>query len=152
MNLEPNLLAATIGGVCGWLGNVLIQLIRSGGETEGKKIDARTKLEEHWTDTTLELVDALRSELTGARKELGELRPLITRLAHFEEALDHIHALLAALRSGNEVEIRASEKRAQAFLARMRGDQAKGEMRQAIQVALSAQSIVEDVTKKGASE
>lgn len=144
MTLEPSLLAAAIGGVCGWLGNVLLQLIRTGGETEGKRVDAKADLEKHWTDTTLELVDALRSELTDARRELGELRPLITRLAHFEEALDHIHALLAALRSGQEIEIKASEKRAQAFLGRMRGDEAKGIARQAVQTAVSAERIVRD--------
>lgn len=151
MPLEPDLLIGGVGAVFGWLGNVFVQLIRTGGETDGKKMETKAKLEEHWTDTTLELVDALRSELSDARKELGELRPLITRLAHFEESLDHLHALLAAHRSGNEVEIKAAERRASAFLARMRGDTSKGEVRQAVQVALSAQRIVNDLNADAAT-
>lgn len=146
--IEGEIITGAIGAVFGFLGNALVQLIRTGGETDGKKMETKAKLEEHWTDTTLELVDALRSELSDARKELGELRPLITRLAHFEESLDHLHALLAAHRSGNAVEIAAAERRASAFLNRMRGDTAKGEMRQAVQTVISAQRIVEDI--KGA--
>lgn len=145
---EPSLIYGLLGTVFGVVGTAVVQLIRTGGETDGKKMETKAKLEEHWTDTTLELVDALRSELSDARRELGELRPLITRLAHFEESLDHLHALLAAHRSGNAVEIQAAERRASAFLSRMRGDAAKGEMRQAVQTVISAQRIVEDV--KGA--
>ena len=141
---DLSILSSLLGIVAGVIGTAIVQTIRSAGETEGKRIDSHTKLEEHWTDTTLELVDALRSELGNARQELGELRPLLVRLAHFEEALDHIHALLAALRSDEEVEIRAAVRRAQSFLSRMRGDEAKGEARQSVQTVLSAERIVAD--------
>lgn len=60
---------------------------------------------------------AVRLELAAAREEADELRALHARLAHFEEALDHIHALLNA--EGAEEE-RAAERRATAFLNRMR--------------------------------
>lgn len=119
---EPGLIFSLISAAVGAGATVVVQMIRTAGESDGKRADTRAKLEEHWADTTLELVGALRTELADARRELGELRPLITRLAHFEEALDHIHNLLAALRSGNPIEVAAAERRAQAFLGRMRSD------------------------------
>lgn len=147
--IEQSIALVLLGGGLTLVGNAIVQAIKNRGDAATAAMNARAKLEEHWTDTTLELVDALRTELTSARDELAELRPLIVRLAHFEEALDHIHALLAALRSGSEIEVAASERRARAFLNRMRGDDAKGEMRQAVQTAISAARIVEDSAKGG---
>jgi hypothetical protein len=126
------------------LGGVIVQSIRSAAETDTARVSTQAKLEEHWTDTTLELVDSLRKELTTVREEVQQLRPLVGKLAHFEESLDHIHALLASLRSANDIEISAAVRRAQAFLNRMRGTDAKGEVRQVAQTQISAARIVND--------
>ena len=139
------LLAAMGGGAFTAIGQVCVQKIRSRGETHAADRTVDAKLQEHWTDTTLELVDTLRQELHDSKDELASLRPLVAKLAHFEEALDHIHALLAARRSEKEAEIEASARRAQAFLHRMRGDDKKGEQREAVQRELSAKRVVKDI-------
>jgi hypothetical protein len=140
--------ATIIGGIIGagvtQIANVIVQSIRSRSETTTAKVSVQAKLEEHWTDTTLELVDSLREELKIVREEVQQLRPLVSQLAHFEESLDHIHALLAALKSGSDIEVTAAVRRAQAFLNRMRGVDARGEQRQAVQTEISAARIVED--------
>lgn len=145
-------LVGAIGAVGGagvtLIANVIVQAIRSAAETDTARVSAQAKLEEHWTDTTLELVDSLREELKIVREEVHQLRPLVNQLAHFEEALDHIHALLASLRSANDSEIAAAVRRAQAFLNRMRGVDAKGEVRQAVQTEISAARVVDDVRQE----
>lgn len=138
-------ISAALGASGTLIASVIVQMVRSRGETDSTKLSTQAKLEEHWTDTTLELVDSLREELKTVREEVQQLRPLVAQLAHFEESLDHIHALLASLRSANDVEIAAAVRRAQAFLNRMRGVDAKGEARQAVQTEISAARIVEDV-------
>lgn len=115
------------GGALTAGGHVAVQWLRSRGERHGTDTSATVKLQEHWTDTTLALVNELKEELREARGELHQLRSMTARLAHLEEALDHIHALLAALRSDDAAEIKAAERRAQAFLRRMRGDRARSE-------------------------
>jgi hypothetical protein len=60
---------------------------------------------------------ACRAELAAARMEAAELHVLQGRLAHFEEALDHIESLMGA--KGTD-ERRAAERRARQFLTRMR--------------------------------
>lgn len=132
------------GGACASAATVAVQWLRSRGERHATDRTVNADLQKHWTDTTLELVDALRSELHEAREELTGLRPLVAHLAHFEEALDHIHALLAALRSESRDELKAAERRAQAFLRRMRGDDRKGEQRQAIQRRVSGARVIKD--------
>jgi HPt (histidine-containing phosphotransfer) domain-containing protein len=132
-----------LAGSAGSAGTVIVQMLRSRSarfSTE-RSIDAR--LQEHWTDTTLKLVEALQAELHSSREQLAEQRLGQARLAHFEEALDHIHALLAALKSVNEQELLAAERRASAFLRRMRPDpvELKGEHRQEVQRDISAERV-----------
>lgn len=111
-------------------------------------LKGRVELEKHWTGTTLELVDALHKELRGAKDELAALRPMAIRLAHFEEALDHIHDLLA---SETTQEKASAERRARAFLNRMRSDERRGQRRQEAQSEASTKAVVEDF-KKGAEQ
>ncbi|HEV7658843.1 MAG TPA: hypothetical protein VGO55_03255 [Allosphingosinicella sp.] len=140
----PAWLQIVLAGLGGAGSAIAVQWMRTFGVVHATERTFDAKLQEHWTDTTLELVDALRSELHEAREELSGLRPLMAKMAHFEEALDHIHALLAAMRSESEPELKAAERRAQAFLRRMRGDEQKGEERQAVQRKLSARRVVGD--------
>jgi ElaB/YqjD/DUF883 family membrane-anchored ribosome-binding protein len=51
------------------------------------------------------------------REEVQQLRPMVGRLAHLEEALDHVHALLNA---ESDEEVKAARRRARAFLRRLR--------------------------------
>jgi len=74
-------------------------------------------IEQHRDKLTLDLLTAARSEMSALHGEISQLRPISARVAHLEEALDHIHALLNA---EGEAERRAAERRARAYLRRMR--------------------------------
>ena len=91
--------------------------LKARGDRHRTDRDADVKLEEHRDKLTFDLLDAARVEVAAARDEAASLRPMVARLAHFEEALDHIHALLHA-QMGEER--KAAERRARAFLNRMR--------------------------------
>ena len=133
---------AALLGAGGWFANSLVQWMRSRDSRHkvDRTIDAQ--LEEHWTRTMLELVDTLRAELHEAKLELSGLRPMETIRAHLEEALDHIHALLS---SDTLAEREAADRRARAFLRRMRGDDRKGELRNEVQAELSAKRLKDDL-------
>lgn len=91
--------------------------LKGRGDVRRVERDADVKLEEHRDSLTLDMLTAAREEMAALRSELSELRPLQGRIAHLEEALDHLHALLHA---GGEAEWAAAERRARAFLRRMR--------------------------------
>lgn len=109
-----------------------------------QRTSSSARLQEHWTDTTLKLVETIQEQLT---KALGELEPLRPVKAHLEEALDHLHALLASRKSENAEELIAAERRAQAFLRRMRPppEDAVGEARQEVQRTVSARRLERDI-------
>ncbi len=83
MIITETILTTVIAGALGWVGKGWLQAMRSRDNRHGvdRKVDA--ELEQHWTKTTLELVETLRIELTEAKKELSALRPMESRLAHF---------------------------------------------------------------------
>jgi hypothetical protein len=142
MTLTEDLLpAGALLAAGGWFGHVIVQWLRnrSADHSVDRNIDAQ--MEQHWTKTMLELVSTLRNELAEAKIEITALRPMEARLAHLEEALDHIHALLS---SDSDAERRAAERRARAFMRRMRGDDAKGELRNAVQAVRSARNLIDD--------
>jgi hypothetical protein len=118
---------------------------------EAKRDDrsADTRQEEHRDSLTFQLLTAareemttLRSELTSIRAEAAQLRPLLVVGAHLEEALDHLHALLHA---EGELELRAAERRARAFLKRMRPS--IGDLRNMKQASDSAQRLAGQPTE-----
>jgi hypothetical protein len=106
-----------------------------------KSLDAQ--LEEHRDNLTFDLLKAARDEMKSLREEAAQLRPLSSRVAHLEEALDHIDAMLHAR---NDIERAAAEKRAKAFLKRLRPG--IGELRNAAQTTISAQNLANDVEGK----
>lgn len=62
-----------------------------------------------------------RAEMEGLREEIKSLRPLEQHFYHFQQALDHLAAVLNA----NDVDSRAiAERNARAFLARMNSQRA----------------------------
>lgn len=89
------------GSVVTLIGQALIAWVKGGSDAD-----------QHREKLTFELLEAAREEVKLARQEVAELRPVAARLAHFEEALDHIEAL----RYGGEVARRA----ATIFLRRFR--------------------------------
>ena len=94
-----------------------------------RKVDA--EIDASRDQLTIQLLKAARDEAAAARAETVSLH-----LIHLEEALDHIYALL---NSDNDIERGAAEKRARAFLRRMRPE--IGDLRNQRQVARSAQVL-----------
>lgn len=135
------LISGAVGG--GTLASIVAAWLtsRSTNHSTNRSVDA--DLAKHWTKTMGELVDALRDELHEARQKVVDYLELKEKLAHLEEALDHIYAMLNA---EGDVEVGAAQKRAQAFLRRMRPDpvQAKGEQRQDAQRKVSKARIERD--------
>lgn len=114
--------------------------LKSRGERHKIDRDADIKIEEHRDKLTFDLLDAARLEAAAARQDAAELRPMLARLAHFEEALDHIHDLLHAEMPDEK---KAAERRARAFLNRMRriGD-ARGAILNEVQRAQSVVALI----------
>ncbi|MFC0305287.1 hypothetical protein [Rhizorhabdus histidinilytica] len=106
--------------------------------------EADARLEARRDKLTFDLLDAAGEWGAALRSELAELRPIIARVAHLDEALDHIHALLHA---EGEAERRAAERRAKAFLRRMRPE--IGDLRNSAQAATSAQRVARDIEEAG---
>lgn len=106
--------------------------LKGRGDIHRANRDVDAKLEEHRDSLTFDLLTAAREEMASLRTEATSLRPLMIHAAHLEEALDHLHALL---HSESDLERAAAEKRAKAFLRRMRPQ--IGDLRQAEQLRAS---------------
>jgi hypothetical protein len=119
-----------------------------GGWWSGRRDDQRAqreadvKLEEHRDSLTFDLLTAAREEMASLRAEAASLRPLMVHAAHLEEALDHLYAILHA---DGDLERKAAERRAKAFLKRMRPE--PGDKRQAVQTEISAARVIDDAKK-----
>ncbi len=84
-------------------------------------------------------IASLHTDIDGLRQEVNVLRPLQARVFLVEEALDHLEAVLNA---ENEDERRLAERRARAFLKRVRPK--VGDLRNSAQVAESAKRVISD--------
>ena len=139
VSLAEGIPLAVLGTAGGWAGNFVLQWWKGRDEREGKAIDAKVSLEQHTDKFALELLNAARGEMAVLKNEVDSLRPLQTRVAHLDEALDHIEALL---KSEGEEERKAAERRATAFLKRMRRmAEARGTILNEIQREESLRSI-----------
>lgn len=108
------LMAST--GVLGWLGNVVLQSMKSREARDLANSEAGLKREMHQDALTFQLLEAARMELAGLREEVHRLRPMELHLVHFEEALLHIEMMLfTPADKRDEV-----ERNARAFLNRMK--------------------------------
>lgn len=125
--LESAMLVAGGGGAT-VVGQVALAWLKGRDAAHRVNRDADAKLEEHRDSLTFDLLTAAREEMSQLRTEAASLRPLMIHAAHLEEALDHLHALL---HSDSDLERIAAEKRAKAFLRRMRPE--IGDLRQAEQ-------------------
>lgn len=114
-----------------------------------EKHEQDDRLEIHRDDLTFELLQAARGEVLGARTEMKSLRDEVQTLRaleqhffHFQQALDHLEAILfadtPALRS-------TAERAAKAFVKRMRRlNEAKGTLANEAQLAGSIVRLAED--------
>lgn len=116
MAIESTVSVAAISVVAGFMGNVLIQWMRSGDRRHeaGRKFDLQ--LAEHRDKLMFDVLGAAREEIAAARKEASELRPLVIHLNHFDEALSHIESLINAQ---TEDENERARQAASDFLQRM---------------------------------
>jgi len=116
---EPlEIMLAIVGGSGG---TFVLQLAtgwwKARSEDRKTERDADVKLEQHRDQLTFDLLTAAREEMAELRREVAALRPLSGCVAHLEEALDHLHALLHAEGAAAK---QAAEQRARMFLRRMR--------------------------------
>lgn len=132
--------AAVSGGGLTIASQSAIGWLKARSESRKAERDTDIRLEEHRDALTFDLLTAARTEMTALRNEVADLRPISVRVAHLEEALDHIHALLHA---DGEAERKAAERRAKAFLRRMRPE--IGDLRNSAQAATSAQRVMRDI-------
>lgn len=148
---------ALVSAVVAWAGSA-VKFRADQRKIDGDREDARKKLEIeqgdrleiHRDDLTFELLQAARSEVSGARLEMKELhdelrtlRSLEQHLYHFQQALDHLDAILHA---PTQDERTAAERVAKAFLTRMRRlTEAKGTFRNEAQRADSAVHVAERI-------
>lgn len=141
MGLDPSpavvtLLTVAGGGALTLGGQYVIAWMKGRDVRHVADREADAKLEEHRDSLTFDLLNAAREELTAFRQEVSSLRPLQARVAHLEEALDHLHALLHA---DSDAEWEAAERRAKGFLKRMRPG--VGELRNMKQAGESAETL-----------
>ncbi|ALJ15371.1 hypothetical protein [Sphingopyxis macrogoltabida] len=104
------------------------------------------EVEQHRDDLTLKLIKTATDEAAQVRKEIEEvrqenkaLRALEEHFYHFEQALNHLEAVLTATDADAR---KVAEKNANAFLTRMRRlQQAKGNIQQEVQIIESASRL-----------
>lgn len=139
---------AIVVGLGGWVG----ALLRSRGESRKIELTHEEVLDAARTELTFQLLSSAREDLTAARGEMEELRGEVTSLRsleihffHFQQALDHIEAILRASKGEEKA---TAERNAQAFLNRMRRLQdAKGTLANEAQVLASSVEIAGDKLK-----
>ncbi len=127
-----------------WLGKAYLHGDARRERKEAKAVD----VEMHRDDLTLRLIKQVTDEAAQVRAEIAEvreenraLRALEEHFYHFQQALEHLEAVLTATDSDAR---KVAEKNANAFLTRMRRiQQAKGNIQQEIQVVESAHRLDE---------
>jgi len=132
IDLVTVLIAAAGGGGGTWLTQSTVAWFKGRAERAAHQDNIEVTREQHQDSFLIELIATARQELVAARIEAAEMRSLQLRLTHFEEALDHIQALIDAI---DVAERLAAERRARQFLVRMkRLADAKGAVINEIQV------------------
>lgn len=117
-------------------------------KSKKEKDDQIDRLEIHRDELTFELLQNARQEMSAARVEVEDLRDEVRKLRameqhfyHFQQALDHLEALLFP----ETTEARATaERNARAFLGRMRRlNEAKGTIANETQRATARMKMAE---------
>lgn len=139
--------AATLVG--GWIGAVWVYR----DKIRKEKVEQGDRLEIHRDDLTFELLKTAREEVAGARIEMNALRDEVQTLRaleqhffHFQQALDHLDAVLYA---PTPEERKAAERAAKAFVTRMkRLHEARGTITNEVQRGQSAVHLAEGKIKR----
>ena len=132
--------AAASGGGITLLGQWVGDWFKGRRENERHESSIDAQLEQHRDNLTFKLLEAAQASVEALQKKVDELMPILPAAAHLREALDHIHELLHA---SGDAEVHAAERRARAFLTRMRPE--VGDLRNKIQKARSAENINRDM-------
>jgi hypothetical protein len=128
LEIGPIMTAAGAGGVFTWIGQSAVAFIKARSHrhaatlatdsaTERHAISEANELDRHRDRLTFDLLQAAREEVAAARRDAADLRNLQARLHFFDEALDHLSALLLATEERDTSG--KAERRARAFLLRM---------------------------------
>lgn len=134
-------------GAAGWLGSVIMEMVKGRGARIAADRDADLKLEQHRDGLTFQLLEAARTEVSALQRQVSELRPLEGHLIHFSEALMHIERMLVVPASSENRE--QIEREARAFLNRMRrGQEATGTIANEVQRASSAVAVAEQTIRE----
>lgn len=131
-----------IAAIVAWLGRAYVYRDRKRSEDA----TATANVDMHRDDLAIKLLRAaneevqqVRSEIEDVRQENKALRALEQHFYHFQQALEHLEAVLTA---ADEATRAVAERNATAFLSRMRRlQQAKGTIQQEIQVVESASRL-----------
>jgi peroxiredoxin len=145
-NITPWVLAT---GLAGWIGKGLI----FGKEFRKDGLDYEAVVEKTRNDLTIQLLSSARSEAVAARAEIEGLHSQVTSLRaleqhffHFQQALDHLDAIVNA---SDAVTREAAERAGRAFVNRMRRlVEAKGTIANEVQTVDSALKGTEQKIRK----
>lgn len=137
-------LAGLSGGGFLLIGQAIVGWFAARSTRHGADRQADVQLDAQHNKLTFDLLAAARADSTAVRQELADYRIISARAAHMEEALDHLEAILMA---DGEAERLGAEKRARAFLKRMRPT--IGDLRQEKQKSESARNLAQDTEGNG---
>lgn len=138
-----------IAAVISWFASIRVNRERAAK----KAIDKADRLEVHRDDMILQIIKTGREEISAARLEVNDLRDEVTKLRamevhfyHFQQALDHLEALLTASTPEDRAQ---AERNARAFLNRMRRlQEAKGTITNEVQRISSEVDLSERAASK----
>jgi alpha-amylase/alpha-mannosidase (GH57 family) len=143
---------AILSAAAAWVGQLWLYRERR----EDKRNEQHERLEIHRDELAFELLKNARQEMSSARVEVEDLRDEVRKLRameqhfyHFQQALDHLEALLFP---PSLVERESAERAARAFLNRMkRLNEAKGTIANEVQRATAKNNFdgrkIDDIEK-----
>jgi hypothetical protein len=109
-----------VSAVISWLASLYVHYEKR----SDLRVDRGDKLEIHRDELTFELLQGARAEMSTAREEVIELRDENRKLRsmeshfyHFQQAIDHLEAILFP---ENPESFKIAERNARAFLQRMK--------------------------------
>jgi hypothetical protein len=143
------------GGIVYRVAQVALQWRRQSADEMASRSAAGLEIKKHRDRLTIDMLELARAELSAARSEIKDLRVDLDardgellrlrriewRLSAYEEAIEHIEALLIADQVGSR---EAAEHAAKGFLARMEAmKQLVGDAANAEQVARAGRRFIE---------
>lgn len=109
-----------VGGAVAWVGNLLWQRRVHSDELGEKKQSREERLVDHTNSLAIELLKLAQADAASLRSQISDLsrgdEVIAWQAANFEEALQHVEALLYSKQSGDQ---EAAEHGAKLFMARV---------------------------------